>query len=57
MYEKMPFGIVNAGATLQRTMDIAFVGERDKFVAIYLDFIIVFQIEMKVILSILNKPF
>ena len=43
MYNKMPFGLMNAGATFQRAMDIAFVGERDKFVVIYLDDIIVFS--------------
>ena len=37
MYNKMPFGLMNAGATFQWAMDIAFVGERDKFVVIYLD--------------------
>jgi ribonuclease HI len=37
MYEKMPFGLMNAGATFQRAMDIAFVGEKYKFVLIYLD--------------------
>ena len=37
MYAKMPFGLMNAGATFQRAMDIAFVGEKDKFVLIYLD--------------------
>ena len=43
MYDKMPFELMNAGATFQRAMDIAFVGERDKFVVIYLDDIIVFS--------------
>ena len=43
MYDKMPFGLMNAGATFQRVMDIAFVGERDKFVVIYLDDITVFS--------------
>lgn len=43
VYEKMPFGLINAGATFQRAMDIAFVGERDKFVVIYLDDITVFS--------------
>lgn len=41
MYARMPFGLMNAGATFQRAMDIAFVG--DKFVVIYLDDIIVFS--------------
>jgi ribonuclease HI len=43
MYEKMPFGLMNAGATFQRAMDIAFVGERDRFVVIYLDDLTVFS--------------
>ena len=43
MYDKMSFGLMNAGVTFQRDMDIAFVGEREKFVVIYLDEIIVFS--------------
>jgi hypothetical protein len=43
MYEKMPFGLMNARATFQRVMDIAFIGEKDRFVVIYLDDIIVFS--------------
>ena len=43
MYDKMPFGLMNAGSTFQRDMDIAFVGEREKFVVIYLDDITVFS--------------
>jgi hypothetical protein len=39
----MPFGLMNAGATFQRAMDIAFIGEKDKFVVIYLDDITVFS--------------
>jgi hypothetical protein len=33
----MPFGLMNVGATFERAMDVAFVGEKDKFMAIYLD--------------------
>jgi hypothetical protein len=40
---KMPFGLMNARATFQRAMDIAFIGEKDKFVVIYLDDITVFS--------------
>ena len=43
MYDKMPFGLMNVGATFQRAMDIAFVGERDKFVDIFLYDITVFS--------------
>ena len=39
----MPFGLINAGATFQRAMDIAFVGEQDKFVVVYLDDITFFS--------------
>jgi hypothetical protein len=43
MYDKMPFGLMNTGATFQRAMDITFVGEKDKFMVIYLDDITVFS--------------
>lgn len=43
MYVHMPFGLINAGATFQRAMDIAFVGEQDKFVVVYLDDITIFS--------------
>jgi hypothetical protein len=43
MYAKMPFGLMNAGATFQRAMDIAFIGEKYKFMVIYLDDITVFS--------------
>ena len=42
-YRKMPFGLINAGATFQRAMDIAFKGLVKKSVVIYLDDITVFQ--------------
>jgi len=37
MYDKMPFGLINACATFQRAMDLSFVGEKDKFIVIYLN--------------------
>ena len=37
MYDKIPFGFMNTEATFQRAMDIAFVGEKYKFMVIYLD--------------------
>jgi hypothetical protein len=43
MYDKMPFGLMNAGATFQRVMDISFIDERDKFVVIYLDDLTIFS--------------
>ena len=43
MYAKMPFGLMNAGATFQCVMEIDFIGEKDKFVVIYLDDITVFS--------------
>jgi hypothetical protein len=43
MYAKMPFRLMNVGETFQRAMDITFIGERDKFVVIYLDNITVFS--------------
>ena len=43
MYDKIPSGLINVGATFQRAMDISFVGEKEKFVVIYLDDITVFS--------------
>ena len=42
MYAKMPFGLMNVGATFQREMNIAFSEERDRFMVIYIDDIIVY---------------
>jgi hypothetical protein len=43
MYAKMPFGLMNARTTFQRAMDIEFIGEKEKFVVIYLDDIRMFS--------------
>ena len=43
MYDKMLFSLMSVGATFERTMDIAFVGEKEKIVVIYLDDITVFS--------------
>jgi hypothetical protein len=43
MYDKIPFGLMNAGDNFQRAMDITFIGEKDKFVVIYLDDLTVFS--------------
>jgi len=42
-YQKMPFGLINAGATFQRAMDIAFKGMLNKTVIIYLNDITVYS--------------
>jgi hypothetical protein len=57
MYEKMPFKLMKAGATFQRAMDIAFVGEKDKFVLIYLDDITIFSGSNEHHLQHLRKTF
>lgn len=43
MYVKINFGLINAGATFQRAMNLAFVGNVNKFIVIYLDDLIVFS--------------
>jgi hypothetical protein len=43
MYVKMPFGLMNVGATFQVAMDITFVKELGIFIVIYLDDITVYS--------------
>jgi hypothetical protein len=43
MYNKIPLGLMNVGETFHREMDITFIGERVKFVVIYLDNMTVFS--------------
>lgn len=42
-YQNMPFGLINASATFQRAMDIAFKGLVKKAVAIYMDDITIYS--------------
>jgi len=42
-YQKMPFGLINVGATFQRAMDIAFRGLINNSIVIYLDDITVYS--------------
>eukprot|EP00253_Pinus_taeda_P029070 PITA_29070 len=53
----MPFGLMNVGATFQRAMDIAFVGDKDKFVLIYLDDITIYSSSHQTHLQHLKKVF
>jgi len=59
MYSKIPFKLMNAGPTFQPAMDITFADERDKFVVVYLDDIIVFSksefAHLKHLRTIFNK--
>jgi hypothetical protein len=43
MYDTMPFGLMNERVTFHREMDIAFVGERDNFVVIYVNDLTIFS--------------
>jgi hypothetical protein len=57
MYENMRFGLMNVGDTFQRAMDIDFVGEKDRFLVIYLDDIIVFSVSDEDHLQHLKQTF
>jgi hypothetical protein len=57
MYANIPFGLMNAEATFQRAMDIAFIGETNKFVVIYLDDITIFSRSYKEHFYHLRKVF
>jgi hypothetical protein len=57
MYAKISFGLMNTGETFQREMDIAFIGEKDKFIVIYLDDITMFSKSSKEHYHHLKKVF
>ena len=42
-YRRMPFGLINAGATFQRAMDIAFRGLIGRSVVVYLENVMIFS--------------
>jgi len=43
MYVKIPFGLMNVGATFQREMGIDFVDELGIFIVIYLDDVAIYS--------------
>jgi hypothetical protein len=57
MYAEMPFGLMNAGATFERAMDISLVDEKDRFIVIYLDDIIVYSASDEEHLKHLRRAF
>ena len=57
MYVKMPFGLMNAGDTFQRAMDIAFSEDIGYFIVIYLDDITVYSKTDEQHLAHLRKVF
>jgi len=42
-FRKMPFGLINAGATFQRAMDITFRGLINESVVVYLDDVTIYS--------------
>ena len=42
-YRRIPFGLINAGATFQRAMDINFIGLMQTSFVVYLDDITIFS--------------
>ena len=57
MYVKMPFGLMNAGATFQRAMDSSFAKEIGKFVVIYMVDIMIYSRSDKEHIHHLEKVF
>ena len=46
-YRRIPFGLINVGATFQRAMDITFWGLINHSVVVYLDDVMVFSKKIK----------
>ena len=45
-YNRMPFGLINAGATFQRAMDLSFSDLKNRIIMIYLDDLTIFSKRM-----------
>lgn len=54
-YNRMPFGLINAGATFQREIDLSFGDLKNKIIVIYLDDLTVFSKKRKDHLEDLTK--
>ena len=50
-YRRMPFGLINVGATFQRAMDIAFRGLIGRSVVVYLDDVTIFSKDRRACIS------
>jgi hypothetical protein len=57
MYAKMPFDLMNAGATFEREMDIMFADKKDRFIVIYLDNITIYSTSNEQHLDHIKKGF
>ena len=56
-YRKIPFGLINVGATFQRAMDAAFKGMINHSVVVYLDDVTIFSKKRSDHISHLRKLF
>ena len=56
-YRKIPFGLINVGATFQRAMDISFRGLTSHSVVVYLDDVTVYSKHRSDHLNHLRKVF
>lgn len=54
-YNRMPFGLINVGATFQRAMDLSFGDLKNKIIVVYLDDLTIFSKKRKYHLGDLAK--
>ena len=57
MYDKMNFGLMNAGDTFERAMDIDFAEDKDKLVVVYMDDITLYSTSYREHIKHLEKFF